>query len=74
MGKYLHHYGTESDFNTAYNGEDYIEPWVSYTEGKRAVIKGRYEGMGDIFDFYAEGEFELKETGSKDIIFNCQCH
>ena len=32
MGKYLHHYETESDFNTAYNGEDYIEPWVSYTE------------------------------------------
>jgi len=56
-----------------YGDGPYHEPWVSYTEGKRTVIKGRYEGMGDIFDFYAEGEFELRETGSKDIRFNCLC-
>lgn len=31
MGKYLHHYETESAFTATYNGEDYIEPWVSYT-------------------------------------------
>ena len=33
MGKYLHYYGTQAAFETAYNGSDYIEPWVSYTEG-----------------------------------------
>lgn len=32
MGKYLHHYETESAFTAAYNGEDYLEPWVSYTD------------------------------------------
>lgn len=32
MGKYLHLFETESAFNTAYNGEAYEEPWVSYTE------------------------------------------
>ena len=32
MAKYLHRYLTETDFNADYNGEAYIEPWVSYTE------------------------------------------
>ena len=32
MGKYLHHYETESAFTAAYNGEEYLEPWVSYTD------------------------------------------
>ena len=31
MGQYLHLYGSESAFNVEYNGEDYHEPWVSYT-------------------------------------------
>lgn len=32
MAKYLHLYESESAFNVEYNGNDYIEPWVSYTE------------------------------------------
>ena len=32
MGKYLHYFETESAFTDAYNGESYIEPWVSYTD------------------------------------------
>jgi len=32
MGKYLHRFDAEEDFNEAYNGKDYIEPWVSYTD------------------------------------------
>lgn len=31
MGKYLHKYESENDFQDAYNGEEYLEPWVSYT-------------------------------------------
>lgn len=31
MGKYLHHYETENEFEPAYYGSDYHEPWVSYT-------------------------------------------
>ena len=29
MRKYLHKFNTEAAFDTAYNGEDYHEPWVS---------------------------------------------
>ena len=32
MAQYLHKFGTESAFNAAYNGNDYHEPWVSYTD------------------------------------------
>lgn len=32
MKKYLHYYETEAAFNEAYNGETYIEPWVSCTK------------------------------------------
>ena len=32
MGQYLHLYETEAQFNTDYEGENYKEPWVSYTE------------------------------------------
>lgn len=32
MGQYLHKFNMESAFNTAYNGEAYHEPWVSYTD------------------------------------------
>lgn len=29
--KYLHKFTSLTAFNAAYNGQDYIEPWVSYT-------------------------------------------
>ena len=32
MGQYLHHYETENAFSAAYNGSDYHEPWVSFTD------------------------------------------
>ena len=32
MGKYLHLFNTETAFTSAYNGSDYLEPWVSYTD------------------------------------------
>jgi hypothetical protein len=31
MAKYLHKFESLADFNSAYNGSDYQEPWVSYT-------------------------------------------
>lgn len=30
--KYIHLFKTDSEFTTAYNGPDYIEPWLSLTE------------------------------------------
>ena len=32
MAKFIHLYETEAAFRTAYYGEDYAEPWVSYTD------------------------------------------
>jgi len=31
MAKYLHLFDSENAFQSAYNGEDYEEPWVSFT-------------------------------------------
>ena len=31
---YIHRFSTVSDFNTAYNGNKYIEPWLSVTDGQ----------------------------------------
>lgn len=46
MAKYLHSFETESAFAAAYNGSDYLEPWVSYTdeiEGEEHVDYNRYD-------------------------------
>ena len=32
MSKYIHLYDTENEFDEAYNGDGYLEPWVSYTK------------------------------------------
>ena len=32
MGKYIHLFETNNEFISAYTGDDYLEPWVSYTE------------------------------------------
>ena len=37
MAKYLHSFGTDTQFEAAYNGNDYIEPWVSYTRENHEV-------------------------------------
>ena len=37
MGKYLHLYHTQEQFETAYDGSDYLEPWVSFTEDVERV-------------------------------------
>ena len=38
--KYLHLFDTQSDFESAYNGEDYGEPWVG-------LVKANGKGRGD---------------------------
>ena len=37
MGKLIHLFNTQSEFEEAYNGNKYIEPWVSYTEQEARV-------------------------------------
>jgi hypothetical protein len=38
MAQYLHHFENESDFNNAYTGEGYAEPWVSLTDNYDRVL------------------------------------
>ena len=42
MGRYLHLFGTEDEFNSA-RGNNYKEPWVSYTEENTEVIYNKTE-------------------------------
>lgn len=35
--KYLHYYETASAFTESYDGENYLEPWLSYTDETQAV-------------------------------------
>ena len=37
MGDYLHLFETENEFQSAYTGESYREPWVSYTKQAERV-------------------------------------
>ena len=37
MAKYIHRFNTTQEFENAYNGDKYIEPWVSYTRENEQV-------------------------------------
>ncbi len=37
MKSYIHLYKTNSEFITAYNGPDYVEPWLSLTEETKSI-------------------------------------
>lgn len=61
MGKYLHYYDTGSAFTAAYNGDEYMEPWVSYTEQKSIRVGDiedwhSYVGEADVYDYNAPDE------------------
>ena len=42
MGKYIHYFETEAEFNEA-RANNYIEPWVSYTEEGGVVAYNKTE-------------------------------
>ena len=37
MKSYIHLYKTNSEFTKAYNGSEYIEPWLSLTEENMSI-------------------------------------
>lgn len=41
--EFLHKYETVEDWNDAYNGDEYIEPWVSYTVEGGGVKYNKFE-------------------------------
>jgi hypothetical protein len=60
MGKYLHKFNAEEDFNEAYNGDGYMEPWVSYTdepetEGEEHVDYNKTTGNKVVISYVNEG-------------------
>ena len=40
--KYIHLFKTDSEFTTAYNGPDYIEPWLSLTEETMTISSNKH--------------------------------
>ena len=69
MAKYIHKFDTENAFNTAYNGEDYAEPWVSYTnetEGQEHVDYNK------VIPFFQTFWTEIGNTGRMPdkVLFN----
>jgi len=57
---YLHYFETNSEFSAAYNGEDYLEPWVSLTSENEKVKynKTEYEKL-----FSVPLTFEIQSDG-----------
>ena len=66
MGKYVHKFANQAAYNQA-RDNNYIEPWVSYTEGKGLNWnKSIYEKMKDeylTFDILEDGIINWKNTG-----------
>lgn len=70
--KYLKYFENEEDFTSAYTGEEYAEPWVSYTKENMEVAYNKrklwfrvYQYMCyacDAQDFYPKEEIELIEN------------
>ena len=67
MGKYLHLFDTENEFISAYTGDEYIEPWVSYCLENSGVSfnKSEYEkllGTPLTFNITSPGTIKWKAT------------
>ena len=66
MGQYLHHYETENAFNAAYNGNDYHEPWVSYTDETEGQEHVDYNKVIDLEIYYTnDGEVRMTTDGAR---------
>lgn len=48
MPKYIHLYNTENEFDEVYNGDGYLEPWVSYTKNIDRVDYNKGDEPGPI--------------------------
>ena len=67
MAKYLHLFETENAFSAVYDGEDYLEPWVSLTMETSAVNYNKAEEpVGEIWLDLSTGGY-VQPTGRGDI-------
>ena len=61
MESYIHLYKTNSEFTEAYNGPDYVEPWLSLTEENMKVNYNKPK----LIDFSAEPlTFKISSSGT----------
>lgn len=64
MRKYLHKFNSLAEFTQAYNGSNYLEPWVSYTiEGVPTVVSVSCDGGNNYELQYQEEISILGESG-----------
>ena len=69
MAQYLRLFDTVNEFNSAYTGEEYIEPWVSYTEENEHVDYNKSEmekllGTPLTFEVTGDGNIVWAISGS----------
>ena len=69
MSKYLHYFETVNEFNSAYTGEAYKEPWASYTEENDKVNYNKSEeeklkGTPLTFVIQSDGDITWKKYQS----------
>lgn len=68
MGKHIHLYSTEQEFEADYNGTGYTEPWVSLTLDVDRVDYNKGDEPGPIVcDYYLVYDMEDYQTG----VSNC---
>ena len=68
MGKYLHYFGSQSAFESAYNGASYEEPWLSYTTDQVVDPHLDYNKPPTPVDYTTE-YFTIEALSSGDILW-----
>ena len=74
MAQYLHLFSTESAFTAAYNGNDYHEPWVSYTDETQGQEHVNYNkhGISSIPVYHGNeyAEIDIPVNGENGLSFS----
>lgn len=65
MAQYLRLFETVNEFNSAYTGEEYIEPWVSYTEENEHVDYNKQPVPVTMRLYYSESQYQEEFSQTK---------
>ncbi len=71
MESYIHLYETNDEFTAAYNGPDYVEPWLSLTEENNAVNYNKPKLTAITFDSITWVK-DVPSKGGKATKDNCE--
>lgn len=67
MGKYIHWFDKELEFENKFYDDDYVNPWISYTEENEDLVYGPRDE--EAAKWYKPLTFEILENGT--IGWNC---